>query len=261
MNLGDLLSELRENILHDKSDLVSGATDYYWTDATLIRYINEAQRRFARRSLILRDRTTAQCCQFTTVVGQAYYQLDPSVLAVMSLRMANDQADLARAGHSAFDTYHTPDTYYFDPTNLSNLPPGKPVAFDTDEGLAEDDYGSMTAVTLRLYPAPIAPYAPLVGSMRVIRLPLRRFSTTKPDYTQVPEIPEDHHLNMLDWAGYLALRSPDLDVAGDNGLARAEKLAASFEQHVKDAKGEAQKKQFVPMLWGFGRNGFSWEGN
>jgi hypothetical protein len=259
MNLGDLLEELRDNILHDKSDQVSGASDYYWSDATLIRYINEAQRRFARRSLILRDRTTAQCCQFVTVSNQAYYQLDPSVLAVLSVRIQGDQADIARAGHSAFDTYRTPDNYYFDPSQLSNMPPGKPVAYDTDEGIGADDLGSMTAITMRLYPPPIAPYVGLTVSMRVIRLPLVRFDPKNPDLTAVPEIPEDHHLNMLDWAGYLALRSPDLDVAGDNGLERAEKLAASFEQHVLDAKHEAEKKQFVPMLWGFGRNGFSWE--
>ena len=259
MNLGDLLTELRENILHDKSDQVSGASDYYWSDATLIRYINEAQRRFARRSLILRDRTTPQACQFITVLNQPYYPLDPSVLAVLSVRMAGDYADLARGNHSAFDTYRTPDNYWFDPSQLSNLPPGKPVAYDTDEAISADDYGSMSAITLRLYPQPIAPWVGLVGSMRVIRLPLVRFSTTNPDLDAVPEIPEDHHLNMLDWAGYLALRSPDLDVAGDNGLQRAEKLAASFEQHVQDAKKEAEKKMFAPALWVFGRNGFSWE--
>ena len=259
MNLGDLLTELRENILHDRSDQVSGASDYFWSDETLVRYINEAHRRFARRARVIRDNRTPQCCQFTLVNGQDSYQLHSSVLSVMSVKMAGDKADIIKAGHSNFDTYRTPDNYYFDPSQLANLPPGKPVAYDTDETMLEDDRGSMSAINLRIYPVPASPYGGIVGTMRVIRMPLTWFSVS--DLTAVPEIPEDHHLNMLDWAGYLALRSPDLDVAGDNGLSRAKQLAASFEQHVLDAKAEFERKTFAPLQWGFGRNGFSWEGN
>lgn len=259
MNLGDLLSELRENILHDRSDQVSGASDYMWSDETLVRYINEAHRRFARRARVIRDNRTASVCQFVTVANQDNYQLDKSVLSVMSVKVAGDKADLIKAGHANFDTYKTPDNYYFDPAQLSNLPPGKPLAYDTDETILEDERGSMSAINLRLYPIVSSDYAGLTVTMRVIRLPLIWFTTDNLD--AVPEIPEDHHLNMLDWAGYLALRSPDLDIAGDNGLSRAKGLAASFEQHVLDAKAEMERKTFTPMQWGFGRNGFSWEGN
>jgi hypothetical protein len=48
MELSDLLDELRNNILYDRSDSVSGDPDQLWSDATLVRYINEAQRRFAK---------------------------------------------------------------------------------------------------------------------------------------------------------------------------------------------------------------------
>lgn len=259
MNLGELLTELRENILHDRSDQIAGASDYMWSDDTLVRYINEAQRRFARRSRVLRDRTTPQCCQFTTVAGQDQYTLDQSVISVISVQMVGDKADLIKAGHSNFDTYRTPDNYYFDPSQLANLPPGKPLAYDTDEGMAEDDDGSLSAISLRLYPTISTAYAGIVGQMRVIRLPLVEMHVDNLD--AVPEIPRDHHLNMLDWAGYLALRAPDLDVAGDNGLSRAKGLANSFEQHCIDATNEFKRKTFTPMQWGFGRNGFSWEGN
>lgn len=259
MNLGDLLSELRANILHDRSDQVSGASDYFWSDDTLVRYIDQAQRRFARRARVIRDNRTPACCQFTTVSGQDNYALHPAVLSVMSVKMAGDKADIVKAGHANFDTYRTPDSYYFDPSALAGLAPGKPVAYDTDETLLADDYGSTSAINLRLFPVPSSDYAGIVGTMRVIRLPLNRLTADNLD--AVPEIPEDHHLNMLDWAGYLALRSPDLDVAGDNGLSRAKALAASFEQHVLDAKAEMERKLFTPVQWGFGRNGFSWEGN
>ena len=59
MNLGELLQELRCNVLHDRSDQVAGGSDYLWSDETLVRYIDEAHRRFARRSWIIRDNTSS----------------------------------------------------------------------------------------------------------------------------------------------------------------------------------------------------------
>jgi hypothetical protein len=260
MILRELVEELRDNILRDRSDQVSGPSDRLWSDRTLVRYINEAHRRFARLSLILRDGTTPQCCQVTLNANTDTYELDPSVLQVISAKFAGQPADLARAGHAALGTYHTPDAYFFDPSSLSSLQPGKVVAFSTDEQLSLDEDGSTSVVSMRVYPQPTlvyltAPY-PSVLNLRVVRMPLN--DLTEDDMDAVPEIPRDHHLDMLDWAAYLALRVVDHD-AGDNPAAAAFKT--TFDQHVKDARDSAMRKMFTPMQWGFGRNGFSWEGN
>lgn len=252
MNLGELLDELRNNILHDRSDRVSGSSDYLWTDATLIRYINEAQRRFARKGLILRDGRTAEVTQFTLQTGVNEYALHPSVLGVVSAKLATDAGDLKRAGHAAFDTYQSPDTYYFDPGQLASMPPGKPLAYGTDEYLSGDDNDSVAAVTLRVYPTPSADYNGQTIKMRVVRLPIDPLK----QLNQVPEIPEDHHLEMLDWAAYLALRIVDHDAGNPQ---RANEFRASFEDHVRNARSSAMRKMFTPLQWGFGRNGFSWE--
>jgi hypothetical protein len=114
--------------------------------------------------------------------------------------MTGDKADMARAGHSDLDTYRQPDTYHFDPSQLSSMPPGKPVAWTTDEGVTEDT----GAIQLRLYPVPLTPYSGIVGNMRVARLPLIPLSISVPD--GVPEVPEEHHMDILNWAAYLALR-------------------------------------------------------
>lgn len=254
MRLGDLLSELRENILHDRSSQVSGASDYLWSDTTLVRYIDEAHRRFARKSLCIRDKNTVECCQFTTVANQDEYPLHPSVIAVLSVRMSGDKIDLARAGHSAFDSYHMPNAYFFDPSQASYLNPGKPLAFSTDETLVENDYGSMSVVSLRLFPMVSSDYAGLTATMRVCRLPLVPLCVE--DLDAIPEIPPDYHLDMLDWAAYLALRIVDVDAGAPD---RAQEFRASFEAHVAEARRENMRKLFVPAQWGFGRNGFSWE--
>ena len=251
MNLGELLEELREGILHDNSDQVAGGgVSQLWSDRRLVLYIDQAQRRMARQALMIRDKMPLE-----TEALKREYPLDPSVVAVISVRAHGDLADLSRAGHALFDTYHTPDTYFFDPSSLSALPPGKMMSFDTDEQVAPDEDGSMGTMVLRVYPAPDAVHVQKL-QMRVIRLPLNHL--TLDDMKAVPEIPEEHHLDMLDWAAYLALRKVDVD-AGNPELAAA--FRASFEAHCKEARDIAMRKLFAVSAWGFGRNGFSWESN
>jgi hypothetical protein len=253
MNLGELVQELRENILHDRSNRVAGASDQLWSDATLVRYIDEAQRRLAREGLVIRDASNPEVTTVTPVAGTDEYALHPSILAVMSARQDGDTADLARAGHSALQTYRQPDAYFFDPSSLSSLAPGKPLAYSTDEYLRMDEDGSSGVVSLRLYPVPATGYlAPI--KLRVVRLPVERLSVK--NLCGVPEVPEIHHLEMLDWAAYLALRIVDTDGGMPN---RAMEFRASFEDTVRKARNAAMRKMFAPLQWGFGRNGFSWE--
>ena len=256
MQLSDLLTELREGILHDMSDQVAGASDYLWTDARLIRYIDEAHRRFARRSLCINDNTSS-ITKITTVNAQASYPLDPSIIAVRSVRMAGDNQDLPRAGHDPLNTYHTPDPMFFDASTLEALPPGKALAFTTDESVLANANGSFQAINLTLYPVIATPYDNIVGQLRVIRLPLTTF--TSANMAAYPEIPEESHLDMLDWAAYLALRNVDTDVAGANAAERAADFAARFEDTCDKAKKAVMRKMFAAQEWGFGHNGWSWE--
>jgi hypothetical protein len=257
MRTDELLSELRHHILRDVSDQVAGASDYLWSDTGLIHYINEGQTRFARQTKCLRDAVTPKVCQFTTVADQTFYTLDPHVVSVLSIRMTGDKADLARAGHADLDNYRQPDTYFFDPSQLTQMEPGKPLAWTTDESVVQETGGSYRAICLRLYPTPTLPYAGVVGNMRVARLPLTKLSVSEPD--AVPEVPEEHHMDILNWAAYLALRGVDLDVAGGGAWDRAKEFRAAFDDAIKDMQRDAQSKMFRPLQWGFGRNGFSYE--
>ena len=252
MNLAMLLDELRHGILHDRSDQIAGDNpDYLWSNTRLIHYVNQAQRKFARESLCIRDYATPQCCELQTVAWQKEYDLDQSVVAVISAKMDGDRADLARAGHSQFQTYRTPDAYFFNPQELSQVPPGKILAFGTDEGVAQDDQGSYSVVVLRTFPAPTPQWAGCM-KLRVARLPLNDLCNP----LDVPEVPKDHHLDMLTWAAYLALRIVDHDIGDPE---RAQEFKAQFEAHIGEIQKEAKRKMFTPNQWGFGRNGFSFE--
>ena len=140
---------------------------------------------------------------------------------------------------------------------LERLPPGKALCWATDESVLEASDTTFSAVNLTLYPMIAAPYDGVAGRLRVVREPINDFTSS--NMAAVPEIPASHHLDMLDWAGYLALRSPDTDVAGANAFQRAQDLAGRFEVHCKDAWKLAMRKMFAQQEWAFGHNGWSWE--
>jgi hypothetical protein len=261
MNVGELLEELREGILHDVSDLIGGSPDQLWPDRTLVRYINEAQEKFARESECLRDATTPEVCLVETQVGQEFYALHPKIIGILSARFqtvdgTKDRADLARAGHSNLDTYPTPAGYFFNPTMMSAAPPGKTLAYTTDEGLLSTGAGSLDGMTLRVFPEVGAGYAGVIA-LRVVRMPLERL--TIKDLKAVPDIPETYHLAMLDWAAYLAVRKIDVDTAGADAIIRMRTFKADFEETVERVKQNLRRKTFAPLIWGFGRNGWSYE--
>ena len=254
MNLGELLAELRSGMLNDRSDRASGTSDYLWTDATLVRYINEAHRRFASRSFCIQDGSTAEVTLVTLEEGIDTYTLHPSILAVKSAKLTTASIDLARVGHPFLAAYRAPTEMWLDPESFTSSDPGAPLAFSTDEEIGEDDYGSRSAVVLRVYPVPDAATTGAQIRLRVVRRPLDDFTVSNSG--AYPEIPEDHHLEMLDWAAYLALRIVDDDAGSPR---RAAEFRASFEEHVRLARNMVLRKLQQPMPWGFGRSGFSWE--
>lgn len=254
MNLGGLLQLLRESILNDHSDRIAGSSDRLWSDGTLVTFINEAQRRFAVKGLVLRDGRTADVTQVTLVSGQSEYILHRAVIAVMSARREDQQADLTRVGHAALGAYTTPTENWVDPGTFDTWPNGNPVAYATDESLSEDTGTPFEQVVLRVFPTPGDDQADQVLQLRVVRKPLN--ALTADDLDAIPEIPEDHHIEMLDWAAYLALRIVDDDAGSAN---RADGFRQSFEAHVAEARKLAMRKLFAPTAWGFGRGGFSWE--
>lgn len=253
MTLGDLLALLRETILNDRTDRVSGSSDYLWTDKSLVTFIDEAQRRFAQRSFCLRDGTTDEVTKVTLVAGQAIYPLHPSIMSVISAKRQVRENDLVRVGHTLFTTLAGPNERYQDPASFNNYQPGETLAFGTDEAVNDVDSDSFEQISLRVYPRPAAAQAGDVIRLRVVREPISDLVPTA--LSAVPEIPRTHHIQMLDWAAYLALRIVDDDAGAPK---RAAEFAASFESHVAEARKLAMRKLFAPTQWGFGRGGFSW---
>lgn len=247
MNLGELLDELRSNLLRDASTLKTGPDDHYWSDETLVRYIEEAHRRFARRALCLRDDTTAEVTQLSLAADQSVYALHESILRVTSARHQDSQTDLVRIKHLTQFSFNNPAIDEVD--FFSSTTPGEPKRFATDEGVQVDDAHQ---VRMLLDPIPDAQQSGKVVSLRVIRLPLIKLSLNNTNAS--PEIPEDWHLDMIEWAAFRALRNWDEDA---EGRAKAEQHKARFEESILECLREVQdRKMDEPVTWKFGFGGY-----
>lgn len=253
MTLGELLKYLREAILNDRTDRVSGSSDYLWTDDTLVININEAQARFCRRGLVLRDGSTDEATLVTLREGVTEYPLHEAVLGVLSAKRVGQESDLTRVGHAVLAGYRNLSNSWVDPTDMRRLPPGPPIAYATDETLSDADSATFTQPVLRIYPTPTVEQAGQQVRLRVVRKPLCKLSLSAPSAS--PEIPEDYHIPMLDWAAHLALRIVDDDAGAPR---RAMEFEAAFERHIREARTEVMRKLFAPMGHSFGQGGWSW---
>ena len=250
MKLGEKLTELRTNVLRDKSDRIAGDADSLWTDETLLRYIKHGERKFARQTLCIRDATTAAVTQVRLRTGVKTYPLHQAVISVLSARYDTDSFDLARSGHGILNQLQPPEFLTFDPSSAYTVPPGRPSAYYTDETLV---YATGQRVTLSVYPEPGADQDGKTIYLRTLRVPLTVYSLDHLD--DECEIPEDYELDPLSWAAYLAEKNHDAD-AGSPLKAEAHKDA--FDAAVAAAVRETKRKLFAHAAHRFGMGGFSW---
>jgi hypothetical protein len=259
VKLSECIDELRTNLLHDNAVA-------YWSDATLVRYIDEAQRRFARRALCIADDTTPEVTRVTLVANQPVYVLHESVLRVKSARHQDSTQDMLRITHPISFARWNPQTDPVDffvrsdlATNFDNATYTAtfPQEYATDEGV---QVGDRHQVRMLMRPTPVANQTDKVVFLRVLRLPLSKLQLAHLNASL--EIPEDWGMDMLEWAAYRALRNWDGD-AGEGGgqveeWVKAEKHKARFEEAVKECKAEIANKLEQPPTWAFGQGGFSY---
>lgn len=179
-----------------------------WSDDELTLYLNEAHDQFARRTHCLADEES----DFTfleTEPGVALYALDPVVVFVADIRGETGLA-LRKVGGA----------------RMSRATQGTPRHYSTDAKVR----------TVRLYPTPDAVYT---LDLLVARKPLARLANG----TDEPEIDEDFHLSLCEWAAYRALRNNDTD--GMNVI-EAAKFRESWELAVREGKRAVMRQRAAP---------------
>lgn len=221
MNVKELLEELRGNLLRDISDEVNAQdTGLFWTDATLVRYINDGQTKFAVESGLLRDETTPALTRVVLVAGQEQYPLDDRVIAVLGCRI-DPNWHLSRTTYGAlFSNRGDVSLGYVRQGPCAN---GTPRRFYTDRETGK----------IGVFPPPDADSDGATLVLRVTRKPLQSLIVSNLQAT--PEVPEEYHLDMLEWAAWRALRNHELDAENMN-------KASAHKKRFEDALKELSRK-------------------
>lgn len=225
MQLKDLVEELRENILRDTSTAVAAKSEgYLLSDRSLVRYINDAQSRFAARTLCLRDESTPEICRVALVEGQDSYPLDKRVIAVYGVT-TDRRLSIHRTTYAYMTGGGSADQ------SLSSA-----AWLHADAGCPRFFYTDRESGRIGIYPAPNADYAGHTLLLRVARLPKEELVAEK--INAEPEIPAEYHLDLLEWAAWRALRNHDQEL---ENLQKASAHKKAFEDTVRELSLKAKR--------------------
>lgn len=240
MTLEELLEELRENILRDVSDAVGADPgDQLLSDKTLVRYINDGVVQFCKVTLCLRDETTPEVCHLQLEEGRSEYELDPRVLSLFGARVGNRH--LKRTTYAAMTNRHG---------GLSFSPPVE--TWGNGHGGPSVYYTDRESGKVGVYPAPSAQFIESTGGLLVVRVarkPLKPLVVT--DLRAVPEIPEEYHLDAVEWAAWRALRNHDTDV---ENMAKASAHKKRFTDATRELETQAKRLLMQDIQFGVSTN-------
>ena len=224
MNLLQLVTHLRLYILDD-----SGGTGVdwesitatqnsshnllRWTNEELVAYINEAERQATRNSLLIEDSTMT----ISVVDGTALYTLDPKIIIVKRAKLSSETGELRKV--SVKDYFLSSDWEIKEDTPteyMLDYSTGK-IRFNTIP--TQDD-------TLKLI---------------VYRYPLNDMEWNNRTADE-PEIGEQYHIKMLDYAAYLAYGK---DEPNSYDPQRAAARLATFEREFSNSSiySETRRKR------------------
>lgn len=186
MNLGELIEQFRE----DAGDEVG--PEYLWRDATVIRYLNEAESEAAHRSMLLQESSNTAVCEIAIQAGVSQYALHPAVIDVFRARFtptgATQPVDL-----------HITDVFFADAND------GTEWRDRTEQPTAV--FQNDTHLRLNRKPE-------TGGVLRIEchRMPLVKMALP----ADTPEIAQMHHRYLPYWALYRAFSKPDAETHDEN---------------------------------------------
>lgn len=240
MRLSECLEYCAKEFLDDRTDLVEGDEDSLWSDAYLIRQMNEAQRVLCRRAWVIIEYGKSPAGVITLQTGRTLYPIHDSILRVFDatpitqaypLGRTND-ADLRDVSQGGLDAYETGELAALSATALT----GAPLAFASDAA----------SRSIRVHPTPTTDQNGLRVALKIARMPL--VMLTVDDLDAEPEVPEEWHMAICEFAAGKALTLPNVD--GEQ-KAEGRRILAEFDDAVRLARQERQRAEMDTGRWGF----------
>jgi hypothetical protein len=181
MKVSDLITIIREDYCRD-----TNTKRPEWTDASLIRKFDAAQKQACNRANLLFDDTTTAYTRITLVSGRASYDIDPRVTTIEGVIFDGDKL-----------TQKTQE-------ELDRTQP----TWRTDTGMLNKTvYFVIRGRKIRFNYVPDATDAGEVITLEVYRLPDEDIKST----SQEPELPEENHRDLIYWVLHENYRKQDAD--------------------------------------------------
>lgn len=244
-----MLEYTASQFLDDRTDLVEGDADYLWSDDFLLRQINRAQDILCRRAWVIIEIGSQPAGIITLKEDVTLYPLHKSVLRVFDATPAGQDLPLGRSEDinlrdpnllvryphdSAFSAWEIGE--YASRAGSAAALSGAPLAVATDAGTR----------MLRVFPPPAAAQEGVRLSLKIARLPITYLTVGEADGE--PEVPEEWHIELCEYAAGKALTLPNTD--GDQ-RAEGRRLLAEFDARVREARIDRQRAEYGPSRWGF----------
>ncbi|RMX08503.1 hypothetical protein D8I35_05345 [Corticibacter populi] len=183
MTLSELIRRFR-TLANDKVE------PYFWSDAELTDWFNDAQDQASVRGRLLRDTTTPAVCRIDLLAGQQAYPLHPALYEIISLQIQpapdHPRRDVRRVAIKAPEwlDQHARDWR----------------AMDCPAIWALQDETTLTLVG-KLVDGEVL-------EIEAYRLPLRRLDQPSDE----PEIHQASHVHLIQWVLHQAFSIPDTEV-------------------------------------------------
>jgi len=248
VNLAALLEHVGTYLDDRGSGLISGDPDSLWPDATIVRFLNEAQRIIARRAWVIIEYGVAPAGVIVLATDKSVYPLHKSILRVYDATPSVQTAPLGRGEdirlrdtslisggmNEAFAAWEIGNAAALAgaTTNVT----GTTLAFATDSGTR----------TLRVYPGVSTTENGTKVYMKVARLPITWL--TLDDTAASPEVPEDYHDSLVLFAAGRALTLPNVD---SQSKGEGRELLDEFDKQCKKARQDRQRAEMSSSRWSF----------
>lgn len=214
-----------------RSDVVDTAQPYLWSDDEVWRYANDAYRMFVRLTGGVAD-FLSDVCSVDVVAGEPVAELHPAILRIMEANLRSDTRVLQ-------------------------------IINSTDLGkMRSSDYGQIKQLALDMRTGPVrymvqglkrgqvrwvqVPEENDVVDMLIYRLPLNMITG---DGQELTDVPEDHHIHLLDWMKHLAYKKQDADTFNPRA---SEQSKQDFEAYCSFTKAEWERYIHKPRAVVYG---------
>ena len=217
MKLADLISLVRQQG-HDVD------IPYFWSDADITGWLNEAVTEAAIRGRLLHEDADPEICHIDVTAGQARYVLHPLVYEITYIAF---QAD----GHARTHPLVLKSTEAMDDIDAGwrDRPQGMP------------KYAGQSDTRIRLVPTP--------RYDGVVRIEAYRLPATPLDVEHLddePEIHAAHHVHLVQWALHRGFRIPDMESFDPDRAAASEEEFTRYFGARPDADMRRITREDVP---------------